>query len=206
MSRGGARAGLDAEGRPAPPPKADPQRVVVLLDWAYVEALARGPLKGTSPKARELDPQALVGRLLGAQRYWRVFIYQGLPQVGTPPDPVAAAMRAWVEARMAGLAKRRDWVARLGEVVSRPGGFQQKEVDVALATDLVRLAWTGQLAQAHLVAGDRDFRPAVLEARRAGAQVKLWHGPPGSFSPELAMACDATEALPSDLGGRVGVG
>lgn len=201
MSKAGKGAGaLDAEGRPPAPPPAAPNRVVVFVDLAYVEALARGPLSDAG-KRRDVNPIALVQALLGAERYWRVFVYQALPHVGEPPDPVGVALRARTQARMDGLKAKRDWVIRLGEVVARPGGFLQKEVDVALATDLVRLAWTGQLACAHLVAGDRDFLPAVREARLAGARVHLWHGPAGSYSPELAAACEATQALPADLGG-----
>lgn len=200
MARGGRGAGaLDAEGRPPAPPAAPPDRVVVFVDLGYVEALAKGPLSDGG-KRREVSPIALVAALLGESKPWRVFLYQALPYLGEPPDPVGVALRARTQARMDGLKGRKGWVVRLGEVVPRAGGFQQKEVDVALATDLVRLAWTGQLATAHLVAGDRDFIPAVQEARKAGVKLRLWHGPPGSFSADLAAACQATQALPSHLG------
>jgi hypothetical protein len=58
---------------------------------------------------------------------------------------------------------------RFGQLV----GGRQKRVDAMLVADMVRLAWTGAVAAAYLVAQDDDLLPAVASAKDAGARVVL---------------------------------
>ncbi len=53
--------------------------------------------------------------------------------------------------------------------------IQQKMVDVLLAVDLTRIAWSKEALHISLVAGDGDFIAAVDAAKGAGAIVRLYH-------------------------------
>lgn len=51
--------------------------------------------------------------------------------------------------------------------------YEQKEVDVALAIDMVQDAMRGDIQHSILVTGDRDFVPAVQAVRRMGIPVTV---------------------------------
>ncbi len=92
---------------------------------------------------------------------------------------------------------------RLGKQVVRPtdGGaerYEQKQVDVMLALDLVKLSWLGRMDVAVLVAGDDDFVPAVREAREYGVVVRLCYQP-GNVGLELLNAADERLELTESL-------
>lgn len=54
--------------------------------------------------------------------------------------------------------------------------YEQKKVDVMLAVKLVHLATTKQTDMIILLAGDRDFLPAITEAKSSGIIVRLAYG------------------------------
>lgn len=66
----------------------------------------------------------------------------------------------------------------------------QKRVDVALAVQLVHLATSKQVDSIILIAGDRDFIPAIETAKHAGAIIKLVHGPMNTVSNSLLKLVD----------------
>ncbi len=71
---------------------------------------------------------------------------------------------------------RQGKLARRGQ---RPDGspiFEQKQVDILMATDIVLLSAKRQVTEIVLVSGDSDFLPAVRIARDEGVVVKLAHG------------------------------
>lgn len=88
----------------------------------------------------------------------------------------------------------------LGEVVSRNltcsscnetiKVITQKRVDVALAVELVHLATTNQVDLIVLLAGDRDFIPAIITAKHAGVIIRLVHGHPKTVSDSLYQLVD----------------
>jgi hypothetical protein len=51
---------------------------------------------------------------------------------------------------------------------------RQKEVDVALAVDMLTHAFNHNMGWAHLIAGDLDFRPLVQALVRLGIYVTVW--------------------------------
>ena len=53
--------------------------------------------------------------------------------------------------------------------------IEQKMVDVLLATEMTRIAWSKEALHIELVAGDGDYVAAVEAAKDAGAIVRLFH-------------------------------
>ena len=97
----------------------------------------------------------------------------------------------------------------LGEVVPRPfycpfcqetvQVLAQKRVDVALAVELVHLATTQQIDLIVLIAGDRDFIPAIETAKHAGVILRLIHGHPKTVSDTLFKLVDEKVELSVDF-------
>ncbi|MFX0171830.1 MAG: NYN domain-containing protein [Candidatus Hodarchaeota archaeon] len=97
----------------------------------------------------------------------------------------------------------------LGEVVPRTFScpscqetvqiLAQKRVDVALAVELVHLATTQQIDLIVLIAGDRDFIPAIETAKHAGIILRLIHGKAGTVSDTLFKLVDEKVELSVDF-------
>lgn len=68
-----------------------------------------------------------------------------------------------------------------GRAATRPktsekfGLVEQKMVDVLLATEMTRVAWSAEARHVCLVAGDSDYVAAVRAAKDAGALVRLYY-------------------------------
>jgi uncharacterized LabA/DUF88 family protein len=86
--------------------------------------------------------------------------------------------------------------------------FIQKDVDVLLAIDLVRLSSKGQIQKAFLVAGDADFSPVVKAAKDEGVMVKLFYSEGiqvttgrqhKQYSDELWKECGEREAITKQI-------
>lgn len=75
----------------------------------------------------------------------------------------------------------------------------QKRVDVALAVELVHLATTQQIDLIVLMAGDRDFIPAIETAKHAGVIIRLVHGHPKTVSNTLFKLVDEKIELSLDF-------
>ena len=70
-----------------------------------------------------------------------------------------------------GYLKGAGYQPSLTEVVT----IEQKMVDVLLAVELTRIAWSKEALHIGLVGGDGDYVAAVRAARDAGAIVRLFH-------------------------------
>ncbi len=76
--------------------------------------------------------------------------------------------------------------------------YAQKRVDVALAVELVHLATAKHVDLIVLIAGDRDFIPAIESAKHAGVIIRLVHGPSDTVSDTLLKLVDEKIELSSD--------
>ncbi len=74
----------------------------------------------------------------------------------------------------------------------------QKRVDVALAVELVHLATAGNIELIVLIAGDRDFVPAIETAKHAGVIIRLVHGAPKTVSDTMLKLVDEKIELTID--------
>ena len=72
---------------------------------------------------------------------------------------------------VAGYLKGGGYQAAMTEVVT----IEQKMVDVLLAVEMTRIAWSKEALHIGLVGGDSDYVAAVRAARDAGAIVRLFH-------------------------------
>jgi uncharacterized protein (TIGR00288 family) len=72
--------------------------------------------------------------------------------------------------------------------------LEQKQVDILLAIDLLRLSYRGAISQAILITGDSDFIPAIKIAKDEGVQVLLAHG----SKPHLSLLDEVDQTIAID--------
>jgi uncharacterized LabA/DUF88 family protein len=159
-------------------------RVMVFIDLANVQKTVRN--KETS--GFRLDYYRLVNELAGPRRLIGAYIF----------DAVSSSDRATFDRKRRLLDALRFQGFR---VVAREVNYgeegQQKEVDVALATELVTCALRDVFDVAIVVSGDRDFVPAVERVRSEGKRVEVAFfgdaalpGERSSFSHHLQKVAD----------------
>ena len=79
---------------------------------------------------------------------------------------------------------------KLGRLVRRASGMQEKGVDVRLATDMVAMGLRDRYDVAVLVSGDGDFADAVQVVKDAGKHVELAYPRVSALSRALTDVCD----------------
>lgn len=77
--------------------------------------------------------------------------------------------------------------------------FEQKRVDVALATDLVMHSTKRLISHAVMITGDSDFIPAVEIAQSEGVHVTLYYAENSLPHDELLDAVDARKSIAQDM-------
>jgi len=159
-------------------------RVMVFIDLANVQKAVRN--KETS--GFRLDYYRLVNELAGSRRLIGAYIF----------DAVSTSDRSAFNPKWRLL----DALRFLGfRVMAREVNYgeegQQKEVDVALATELVACAFRDAFDVAIVVSGDRDFVPAIERVRSEGKRVEVAFfgdaalpGEKSSFSVHLQRVAD----------------
>lgn len=75
------------------------------------------------------------------------------------------------------VAVRQGWLAYRGKNTRGEKIFQQKQVDLLLGLDFAEQSMKGHITHVALVAGDRDYCPAVDFAKAQSVCVWLFHGP-----------------------------
>ena len=153
------------------------ERAVLLIDGGYFDQVKR------SFGVPRVDYTKLADDLVKPYERFRTYYYHALPYVDNRnPDPKDVKMRADRQRFFDGLAYLNRCEVKLGHLqrylTFDQSGKQvvrhrQKLVDVLLSIDLVKLAWSRQIALAVLLAGDSDFVPAVQAAKEAGVPVRL---------------------------------
>ena len=74
-------------------------------------------------------------------------------------------------------------------------GTEEKGVDTAIATDMMRLAWDNNYDVAVLVSSDRDFIPVVQSLETKG--IRVIHGAFPPQASELTKACWGSIGIPN---------
>jgi len=77
--------------------------------------------------------------------------------------------------------------------------FRQKQVDVWMAVDLVRLSLKKIVDHIILLTGDSDFVPAIQVAKEEGLKVHLWHAERKDTAPDLRRLCDTKGDITREL-------
>jgi uncharacterized LabA/DUF88 family protein len=177
-----------------------------LGDWARrLEATADGqPLRAGIFVDEAYLYCVLRDEFHGARFPWRLtpsILAPGFRTVATnvyTTPPADAEERTGFETFRKIIEQENGYSLRLGVLVpsKAPGKrYEQKQVDVMLAVDMVLLVSESRADVVVLVAGDQDFVPAVKAVRERGAYVVLWHGPDAWTSGELKKACDENHRL-----------
>ena len=153
------------------------ERAVLLIDGGYFDQVKR-----TFGVAR-IDYTKMGDELVKPYERFRTYYYHALPYVDNRnPDPRDVKMRAERQRFYDGLAYLNRCEVKLGHLQryltfdqngNKVVRHRQKLVDVLLSIDLVKLAWSRQIAMAVLLAGDSDFVPAVQAAKEAGVPIRL---------------------------------
>lgn len=135
-------------------------RVMIFIDLANVQKAVRN--KETS--GFRLDYFRLVNELAGPRRLIGAYVF----------DAISTSDRSSFDPKRRLLdALRFQGFRVIAREVNYGEEGQQKEVDVALATELVTCALRDVFDVAIVVSGDRDFVPAVERVRSEGKRVEV---------------------------------
>ena len=154
-----------------------PERVAIFIDGGYLDyVLADLGLFG------KVDYRAFTAALTGTGDLLRAYYYHCLPYQSAQPTPTESQRFANMQKFFAAIDRTPRFMVRQGKLAyrgSRQDGspiFEQKQVDILLATDIVLLSAKRQVSEIVIVTGDSDFLPAVKIARDEGVVVRLAHG------------------------------
>jgi uncharacterized LabA/DUF88 family protein len=131
----------------------------------------------------------------------RCYYYDAFPAQSSPPTVDETAKYASKKAFFHTLNHLDYFECRSGICTYITVGTEkkpiQKEVDILLGVDLTQLAATQAITDAIMIAGDRDFLPAIKVAKAAGVCIHLFHG--NTYSKDLSMQADTRHSLDKEL-------
>jgi uncharacterized LabA/DUF88 family protein len=153
------------------------ERVAIFIDGGYLDyVLSDLGLFG------QLDYRAFADGLKGPGDLLRAYYYHCLPWQSAQPTAQESQRFASMQKFLAAIDRTPRYLVRQGRLAhrgTRADGspiFEQKQVDILLATDVVLLSAKRQVTEIVIVTGDSDFLPAVRIARDEGVVVRLAHG------------------------------
>ena len=156
-------------------------KAAVLIDNSYLQKEVIDNLNGRNGKFR-LDYQELSNNLcreIGAERF-RTYIY----------DVSLDSNKNFLTS----LNLLDRFEIRSGKLQENDKGFRQKQVDILLAIDMIKLALKNKIQHIILITGDSDFVPAVQYVKEEGVMVHLRHAEK-TYSKELSQTCDTSRQL-----------
>lgn len=154
-----------------------PERVAIFIDGGYLDYVLNDA--GIFGK---LDYRLFADALKGSGDLLRAYYYHCLPYQSATPTPEESQRFGSMQRFLAAIDRTPRFMVRQGKLAlrgHRPDGspnFEQKQVDILMATDIVLLSAKRQVGEIVIVSGDSDFLPAVKIARDEGVVVRLAHG------------------------------
>jgi len=172
-------------------------RAVVFIDNGYLSKILKNHFEGVSIHYGDFSDN-----ICGDCERLRTYVYECMPYQSNPPTEEESKRYASMDRFISSLKKIPRVEVKLGKlqkirIDDQHFIFKQKMVDVLLSVDLVRLSWSKQIQDAILVAGDRDYVPAVRAAKDAGVLVKLYYKKP--VHDELLDITDESYEIDDDL-------
>lgn len=146
--------------------------------------------------------QKLAEAFRGQDELLRMYVYDCAPYQSRYPTPDEKARKARFDSFRSQLENQPRTEVRLGRLARRPAqigtgwDFEQKQVDILLTLDLVRLSFTNQIQRAVIVGCDSDFVPAIQASKDAGVIVQLCYCPNTPPNNEILQKCD--DRIPID--------
>ena len=138
----------------------------------------------------------------GGKRF-RTYVYDCKPYLSNPPTEEEKERQSRMDKFQGALERLPCFVTRWGDLqkIETANGtkFNQKGVDLLLGIDLLKLSLKNTIETAMVVAGDRDFVPAIKEAKEAGVLVYLYYDPNTYVHNELYDLCDNRFKLDKEL-------
>jgi uncharacterized LabA/DUF88 family protein len=191
----------------------DKSRSISLIDGGWLEKARRGIVSDA-----KWDLQSFANRLVPRYHWrFRTYYFDALPfkDRNNPSNSQQEKYRK-KEEELRAIDRLERFTVRKGYCTQttvagylKGGGFQpamtqvvtieQKMVDVLLAVELTRIAWSKEALHIGLVGGDGDYVAAVRAARDAGAIVRLFYFKTRetSVAPELFDTVDERVDLTS---------
>ncbi len=159
-------------------------KAAVLIDNLYLQKEVIDSLKERNGKF-QLDYQKLSDNLcreIGAERF-RTYIY----------DANLESNKSFLTS----ISLLDHFEIRTGKLQENERGFQQKQVDILLAIDMIKLELKNKIQHIILITGDSDFVPTVQFVKEERVLVHLRHA--ASYSKELSQTCDSSKQLSSGV-------
>ncbi len=159
--------------------------LAILIDGGYLDKVAQEEFH-VRVDYRALS-EAIQGIVRSSEdepvRLFRTYYYTALPFRSEPPTPEEASRYARAARFIERLRRLPRFEVRLGRLVLRGTdeagrlNLEQKQVDVQIASDIVRLSAKQVVTHFAIITGDSDLIPAVAMAREEGVSIWLFHGP-----------------------------
>ena len=164
------------------------ERVTVFIDGANLFFTLKDDFENLN-----LDFNLLAHKLVDDRRLVRTYYYTALPDQRLHPDRYAKQMR-FLDA----LREKPYFTVILGRLESRGNTYVEKGVDIALAVDMLQMAYSDAYDTAILVSGDGDLSKVVEIVQRMGKHVEN-ASTPSCLSYHLRNVCDKTVILNKDF-------
>lgn len=157
------------------------EKAAIFIDGGYLDHILTDEFSQIKIDYKKLATE-LTGKCEPTPTLLRVYYYHCEPYRSSPPTPEESRRFAGAQRFFNALNSKTFFEVRLGRLASRgtraDGSIvlEQKQVDILMAIDIVRLSMRRSITHAILVTGDSDFIPAIQIARDEGIQVALAHG------------------------------
>jgi len=171
-------------------------RAVVFIDNGYLSKILKKYFKEPN-----IDYSVFSDNICGECERLRTYVYDCMPYQSNPPTPDERTRYSKKNRFLNSLEKSPRVEVKLGKLqkiwVDGKYKFKQKMVDVLLSVDLVKLSWSKQIQDAIIVAGDRDYVPALKASKDAGVLTKIYYKQP--VHDEILSICDECIEIDQDL-------
>jgi uncharacterized LabA/DUF88 family protein len=173
-------------------------RVALFIDGGYLDKILKG---------LKIDYSKLSEYMANGTPLLRAYYYHCLPYKPSKPSPEESKNFANAEKFFRALNRLDNFTVREGKIAFRgldsqgKPMYEQKRVDVYLATDLVMHSTKRLITHAALLTGDSDFLPAIEIAKSEGVLVTLFHSDEKDYRPhdELLDAVDVRKKIDKQL-------
>jgi len=146
-------------------------KYAVFIDGGYLSEITK------QPNCPKIDFLKLSDELHQNAERLRTYYYTCMPLQGSPPTKAESERYGKADSFIHQLRKLPRFEVKLGRLQPKKtkNGFEfvQKEVDIMLGVDLVKMSINKQFDTAVVITGDSDFVYAVQAAKDAGVNTKL---------------------------------
>ena len=174
------------------------RRIGIFIDAAYLAYVLK--MEHNQKKIDLSKFAKKMADLSGNPDVLRAYYYDSLPYLSQNPSPDEQDRFNRKTGYIEAIKRIPRMEVRLGVCEFRPtseNGFKQKQVDMMLGVDLVKLAIKGKIDDAALFIGDSDFLPAIEVVKNEGVSVHLFHGLNAHKS--VIARCDTSRYLSEEF-------